>query len=509
MTSTPTPDADNERTLKLRRIALDTHGERVAVLNRRCALFHVERFQALARLEVRCGEQSLIAVLVIADDAALVDPDEVGLSAQCLTQLGASEGDRVAIHPPPRIPSLSAIRRKIGGEVLGEADYRAVVEDIVSGQYSKTELTAFVVACAMDGLERDEVVHLTRAMADAGRQLTWPRPLVVDKHCIGGIPGNRTSMVVVPIVAAHGLLMPKTSSRAITSPAGTADTMECLARVDLTLAEMRAVVETQGACICWGGAMALSPADDILISVERPLSLDAETQMVASIISKKVAAGSTHVLLDIPVGATAKVRSMERARRLAKLFRYVAGQLGLTLEVATTAARHPIGRGVGPALEARDVMQVLRSEEHAPRDLLQKSLELAGRVIEFDPDVPFGQGYALAREILESQRALDVMQGIVQAQGPRPMPELGRLTHEVCAPGAGRLAPLDNFLIARLARAAGAPFVRGAGVDVLVAADDRVTEGQPVLRVHAGTDAELGFAIDMLEAHPDLVTVEA
>ena len=115
-------------------------------------------------------------------------------------------------------------------------------------------------------------------------------------------------MIVVPIVAAHGFTMPKTSSRAITSPAGTADTMEVLARVDLTIDEMKQVVGECNACLVWGGHVNLSPADDILIGVERPLNLDTREQMVASIMSKKKSAGSTHLVIDLPLGPTAKVR---------------------------------------------------------------------------------------------------------------------------------------------------------------------------------------------------------
>src|SRR6185437_6231235 len=191
-------------------------------------------------------------------------------------------------------------------------------------------------------------------------------------------------------VAAHGLLIPKTSSRAITSPAGTADTMEVLARVDLDEDEMRAVVDRCGACIVWGGRVDLSPADDVLISVERPLGLDTPEQMVASILSKKAAAGSTHLVIDLPVGPSVKVRDANQALRLRKLFEFVGSRLGLTLDVAITEAAEPIGRGIGPALEARDVRQVLANAPEAPADLREKAIRLAGLVLEFDPELSGG-----------------------------------------------------------------------------------------------------------------------
>jgi thymidine phosphorylase len=195
------------------------------------------------------------------------------------------------------------------------------------------------------------------------------------------------------------MLIPKTSSRAITSPAGTADTMECLANVELSFARMQEIVHALRGCLAWGGTADLAPSDDVLISVERPLSLDSPGQMVASILSKKIAAGSTHLVLDIPLGPSAKVRSMPDAQRLRKLFEFVAERLRLTIDVVITDGRQPVGAGIGPMLEARDVMRVLNGDPRAPADLRQKALRLAGRVIEFDADVRGGDGFAIAREI--------------------------------------------------------------------------------------------------------------
>jgi thymidine phosphorylase len=320
---------------------------------------------------------------------------------------------------------------------------------------------------------------------------------VVDKHCIGGIPGNRTSMLVVPIVAAHGLWCPKTSSRAITSPAGTADTMEVLADVTLPIERLTEIVRATRGCLAWGGTAGLSPADDILISVERPLALDSPGQMVASILSKKLAAGSTHLLLDIPVGPSAKVRSMPQAQRLKKLFEVVAGHLGLHLDVMITDGRQPIGRGIGPVLEARDVMQVLNNDPAAPNDLRQKALRLAGRMIEFDPDVRGGDGWRIARDILESGRALSRMNAILDAQGRREPPPPGALVFDVPAPRAGTLIGVDNLRLARIARLCGAPQVPTAGVDLFLRLGDRVEAGQALYRLHARYEADLGFARQM------------
>jgi thymidine phosphorylase len=484
--------------LALRRVAIDTYRENVAYLHRDCEIYRAEGFQALAKVEVRANGRRVLATLNVVDDPRIVRCNEVGLSMDAFSQMGVSNGHPAMVaqaEPPSSIPAL---HRKIAGERLGREDFRAIVRDIAEHRYSKIELTAFVVASNQGELDREEVYFLTEAMSAVGQRLDWRERPVVDKHCIGGIPGNRTSMLVVPIVAAHGMLCPKTSSRAITSPAGTADTMEVLANVELPMDALSEIVREHRGCLAWGGTAQLSPADDVLISVERPLSIDSPGQMVASILSKKIAAGSTHLVLDIPVGPTAKVRSMPEAQRLRKLFEFVATRMNLDIDVVITDGRQPIGNGIGPVLEARDVMRVLENDPRAPNDLRQKALRLAGRMLEFDPDVRGGDGFAIARDILDSGRALARMDAIIRAQGAKPFdhnaPQLARLNFDVCAQAEGVVTAIDNLQLARIARVAGAPKVQGSGVDLLVKVGDVVSSGDVLYRVYADYPADLEFA---------------
>ena len=494
----PSRRSRGARVLKLRRVAIDTHRENVAYLHRDCSVYRTEGFRALSKVEVADGGRHILAVLNVVDDDEIVARDELGLSEQAFAQLAAAEGSRVAVGHAMRPESFDAVRRKIAGERLSQDAFRRIVADITEHHYSKTEIAAFIVATGQNELDRDEILHLTRAMVDSGERLDWHEPLVADKHCIGGIPGNRTSLLVVPIVAAHGMLIPKTSSRAITSPAGTADTMEVLANVELKIADLRRIVRRHRGCIAWGGTARLSPADDLLIAVERPLGVDSQGQLIASILSKKVAAGSTHLLIDIPVGATAKVRHMRDAQRLRKLFEYVGDQLGIHLEVIITDGRQPVGNGIGPVLEARDAMRVLQGDPAAPVDLRQKALRLAGRILEFDPDVRGGQGFTIARDILDSGRALAKMQAIIAAQGaPRHAFMPGRLSFDVTSPRAGTVAGIDNLQMARIARYAGAPMAKGAGVDLFRKLGDRVQKGEPLYRVHAEFAADFRFAHEL------------
>ncbi|MDA8107665.1 MAG: thymidine phosphorylase family protein [Betaproteobacteria bacterium] len=483
------------RALRLRRLRMDTYHENVAYMHRECGVYRAEGFQALSKIEIEDGRRRIYAVLNVVDDARIVAPGELGLSEPAFAQLGVRERRPVIVRHAEPPASMDAVRRKIRGERLAHEDFRAIIRDITDNRYSKTEISAFLVATGQTEMDRDEVLNLTRAMIESGERLDWREPLVADKHCIGGIPGNRTSLLVVPIVAAHGMLMPKTSSRAITSPAGTADTMEVLAQVEIALEAIRRIVRKARGCIAWGGTARLAPADDVLISVERPLNLDSQGQMVASILSKKVAAGSTHLLLDIPVGPTAKVRHMREAQGLRKLFEFVGGELGIHLQVVTTDGRQPIGRGIGPMLEARDVMQVLQNDPRAPMDLRQKALRLAGRVLEFDPDIRGGDGFTVARDILDSGRALAKMNEIIAAQG-RPAGEikLGRLCFDVLAPADGYVTGIDNLQLARIARLAGAPMDKGAGIEIFRKIGERVRKGQALYRVFSEFPADHDFA---------------
>ncbi|HTN49885.1 MAG TPA: thymidine phosphorylase family protein [Burkholderiaceae bacterium] len=486
--------------LALRRVGIDTTMENVAFLHRACPLYLTEGFQALAKVELLAGDRSILATLNIVDDESIVGKQEVGLSEPAYARFEVAAGTSVQVSHVTPPASLLALRRKVAGERLERADYHALMRDVAQHRYSAIELAAFVVSTGHFDLDREEVVFLTEGMVAAGRRLDWRERPVVDKHSIGGIAGNRTSMLIVPIVAAHGMLIPKTSSRAITSPAGTADTMECLANVELGFARMQEIVHELRGCLAWGGTSDLAPADDVLISVERPLSLDSPGQMVASILSKKIAAGSTHLVLDIPLGPSAKVRSMPEAQRLRKLFEFVAERLRLTLDVVITDGRQPVGCGIGPMLEARDVMRVLNGDPRAPADLRQKALRLAGRVIEFDADVHGGEGFAIAREILDSGRALAKMNAIIDAQGRRPFdperPALAPHTFEVAAPTDGFVNAIDNERLVRLARLSGAPKVMGAGVDLLRKVGDTVSRGDPLYRVHAAYASDLRFARD-------------
>ena len=369
-------------------------------------------------------------------------------------------------------------------------------------------MSSFLTACAGGRLNEQEIVHLTRAMVDSGDRLDWGQDLVVDKHCVGGLPGNRTTPIVVAIVAAHGLTMPKTSSRAITSPAGTADTMEVLTAVDLDVPVMRKVVEQEQGCVVWGGSVSLSPADDLLIRVEKALDLDSEGQLVASVLSKKIAAGSSHVLIDMPVGPTAKIRSMEMAEDLSRYLEQTGAAMGIGVRVHTSDGSQPVGRGIGPALEARDLVAVLQNTKDAPQDLRERALDLAGHILEFSSDVKNGQGRILAAELLNSGKAWAKFQAICDAQGGMKDIPSAKYTHVIEADKAGQVTAIDNRRIARVAKLAGAPADKVAGVDLHTPVGTHLEKGAPLFTVHAHSPGELDYALGYLEEQDGIIDIE-
>lgn len=492
--------------MHVRRLGIDTHQEVVVYLRADCEVCRSEGLEAEARVEIRHGTRTITATVnVVRSDLLAIG--EAGLSEAAWARLAVRDGEEVELTHAAPLESLGLVRAKLYGHRLDDPAMRAIVADVTAGRYSDVQLASFITACAAERLDRDEVVALTRAMIDVGERLRWPMRPVVDKHGIGGLPGNRTTLVIVPIVAAFGLTMPKTSSRAITSPAGTADTMETLAPVTLDATAIRRVVEREGGCIVWGGALQLSPADDIIIRVERPLELDPEGQLVASVLSKKAAAGSTHVLVDVPVGPGAKVRSVAAAERLSTELVEVGRAVGLEVQVLLTDGLQPVGRGIGPALEARDVLAVLRGMPDAPADLRERALLLAGRVIELAATVAPGTGGALATAILDDGRAWRKFQAICDAQGGMREPSRAAHRQPVTAARDGVVAAIDNRRLARVAKLAGAPTDAAAGLDLHVRVGSRVARGAPLFTLHADAPGELAYALSYVRAHADVIEV--
>jgi thymidine phosphorylase len=506
-TDTPKPAPSAPHRLRARRIGIDTQYEAIVFMHKECSVCRSEGFTAHNRVLLRAGERHVIATLYqVTTD--LIGHDEAALSDSAWLRLGLQDEGIIGVSHPDPVESLGQVRSRIYGKQLSEAALRSIISDVVDGKYSDIHLSSFVTACATRPLDHREILALTKAMVEAGDRLSWKSNVVVDKHSVGGLPGNRTTPIVVPIIAALGLTMPKTSSRAITSPAGTADTMETMAPVELDIADIHRVVEQEGGCIAWGGAVRLSPADDVIIRIERALDIDTEGQMIASVLSKKIAAGSTHLVLDIPVGPTAKVRSAQSAEALSAALMAVAEAFRIRTRVTIGDGQQPIGRGIGPALEAYDVLAVLQGAKDAPQDLRARALALAGALAELAGAAPEGQGESLAAQILDDGRAWAKFQRICEAQGGMRKPPTSRHRRPLVAERAGRVNEIDNRKIAKLAKLAGAPEGKAAGVELHVRLGSMVSAGEHLCTVHAEAPGELGYALHYASANPEMIRVE-
>jgi thymidine phosphorylase len=484
---------------RLRRMGIDTQSEHVIFIREDAVRAGVLGFKPLDRVLVSgedpaSAKQHEISGILNFCEGPMLEPDEIGLSNVAFIDLGLPTGAAIQARLAVSPMSVDHVRRKLRGERLQRSDFDAILEDVVARRYSKPELSMFVLACALRNLDDQEIADFTLSMVGSGSSLHFDSEIVADKHCIGGVPGNRTTMVLVPILVSLGMTVPKTSSKAITSAAGTADTMAVLARVDLSTQMLHHVVDRVGGCIAWGGALELAPADDVLITVERPMQVDTEAQMVASILAKKKTAGATHALIDIPLGPSTKIRTQHQAEELAGLFNRVAEVIGLDVDVITTDARGPIGRGIGPRLEALDVLAVLRCEPEAPVDLREKSLFLAGRILERTGVAPDACGYRMAREALDSGRAALSLEAIIEAQGPVDLPAAAAFQTTIESRGEGRIRSVDCLGINRIAKLAGSPAHPAAGMTCLRRVGDVVGRNEPLFEIHAQSRSQLDMA---------------
>ena len=438
--------------------------------------------------------KELIAIVDIVEDK-LVKKNEIALSLEVQKIMKLKKGQNVDVSLFQPTQSLELIKKKLKDNPLSEKEINQIIADVVNNSLSDPEVALFVSAMYQQGMSQKETIYLIKAILKTGNKLHFRRKYVVDKHCIGGIPGNRTTPIVVAICAAAGLTFPKSSSRAITSAAGTADVIETIARVDLSIKEIQRVVEKTNACLVWGGALGLVPADSKIIQMEKTLRLDPEAQLLASITSKKLAAGSNYILIDIPYGKTAKV-TRAHGLRLKKKFESLGRYFKIKIHVVLTKGDGPIGRGVGPNLEMKDVLRVLDQTLEGPCDLEEKSLFLAGEILEMVDKARKGKGIAMATEILKSGGAYKKFKEIIHAQKGKivQLPE-GKFQKKILAKSNVKVISMDNKGINNLARVAGCPIDNAAGVYLNAKPKEKVKKGEALITIYAESESRLNEAI--------------
>ncbi|MFA5134289.1 MAG: AMP phosphorylase [Patescibacteria group bacterium] len=433
-----------------------------------------------------------------------VQKGEIGFFREIWKYRSVKLNEPVSLRVLSRPHSIEAIRKKLLGGELSYDEMHSIIDDIVHHKLSKVETTYFVASSFIKPFTNEELYYMTKAMAETGEVLKLPSKIIADKHSIGGVAGNRTTMVVIPIVASYGVVIPKTSSRAITSPAGTADTMEVLAPVSIPFNKVQQIIKKIQCCLIWGGSFRLAPADDYIIRVQHSLRLEPLDKMVVSIMAKKVAMGVTHLVVDLPYGPHVKVTTKEQAIGVKKDFEYVAKRFGIKINVVLTETMEPVGRGIGPALEARDVLRVLQQKDYRPSDLQKKSVRLAGKLLELTGKAKPGQGHMLAAEALSSGKAWKKMQQIIKEQGGNPNVDSEDVTMAASrcrqhAAFSGIVVDVDDEMIDQVARILGAPHEKLAGIYINKHLGQTVRKGERLFTLYGQSDDRISLALEALK----------
>ena len=432
-------------------------------------------------------------------------PGSIGLFEEVSERTGPNKKGTAAVQYAPPPTSVQSIQKKMRGKKLNKQEIFEIVHDVVEQNLSEAEIAAFLVAQQTVMMDMDETEALTRAMADYGERADYKKT-TFTKHSVGGVPGDsKVSLINIPIVAAGGIFIPKTSSRAITSPSGTSDTMEVLANVEFSIDEIAEMSNKCGAALVWGGSLNMAPADDLLIRVERPLKLDPLSQMLASIMSKQLANDVDFMLLDIPVGSEAKVETDKQARSIAGKFSDLADRLGITLRTVLTYGGQPVGHAVGPALEARETLVTLANK--GPPSVTEKSIALSGVMFEMAGLATRGQGNAMAAELLSSGKADQKFRQIIELQGgdPKVKPEdipIGDKSFDIISNANGYVTGVSNSRICKIAHLAGAPKDKGAGIYIHKKVGHNAQKGEPLFTIYAESEKKLDDAINFALKRP-------
>ena len=481
--------------LKVKDIHIASGGVLIIVLDKNDA-FRMD-LHPNDRVLLYANGRKTVAVVDIAFSHKTVEEGEAGLFEEVIKKLHINPNQSIVLDYAKNPESLQYIKKKLDGGELTQQEIEVIIDDIVRDELTEGELTYFVSACYTKGMSHAETIALTRSMTKHGDFIKPVKKLVLDKHSIGGLPGNRATMILVPIVAAAGFAIPKTSSRAITSATGTADTMEALANVSLPLKKIKNIIKKVHGCIAWGGGMNIAPADDKLIKVRRTIAIDPNGLLISSILAKKLAVGATHLIIDMPIGPHAKLKNKQIAARLKKEFESICKLLGMKVSVVFTQGEQPVGNGIGPMLEARDVLWILKRNPRGPKDLEEKGLYFAAELLKLagvkNPEKK-------AKELLESGKAYKKMQQIIKAQGGNPNIDpdkmlLGKFKINILAKKTGTVESIDLKRISRIARIAGSPLDQGAGIYLVKKLGDTVHRKEPIYTIYSQSEPKIKFAV--------------
>lgn len=475
--------------LKVRFLRWST-GAPVALLNEQTA--EKVGVHSLDRILIKTNSDPQKQISTIVNTiTGTVGKNEIVVSCELKEVLELKSGQEINVSFAPTPQSLGFIKKKLDNRKLKRNEIEEIIKDVVKNALSDSEIALFVSAMYRNGMSMKETIYLIEAMIKTGNQLEIKDRVLSDKHSIGGIPGNRTTPLVVAICAAAGLTLPKTSSRAITSPAGTADVIETIAKVEFSMKELKKIIYKTNACLIWGGALGVVPADEKIIKIEKILKIDPRAQLLASIMSKKIAMGSKYVLIDIPYGKGTKV-SKKEAKVLQRKFVTIGKHFHMKVKCVLTDGKQPIGNGIGPVLELMDILRVLEPKTKGPEDLENKAIFLSAKLLELAGKAKKGEGEKLARETLYSGKALAKFKEIIKAQGGSfKNIQFAKFKKDIFSTKSGEIKDIDNKLINSLARVAGCPVDKQSGLYLYKHLGEKIQKGGPIITLYAESKARL------------------
>lgn len=396
------------------------------------------------------------------------------------------------------------------GQDLTRDEIRFIIQGYTEGKIPDYQVAAWCMAVYFRGLSKEATAELTMAMVDSGETLAWPEfgSELVDKHSTGGV-GDKTTLVLVPWVAAAGVKVAKLSGRGLGHTGGTLDKLSAIPgfRSELNREEFIEVVEGAGLAIA-GQTGNLVPADKKLYALRDVTgTVDSIPLIASSIMSKKIAAGASHIVLDVKVGDGAFMQELSGARLLAETMVDIGVKTNRQTVALVTNMEQPLGSAVGNALEVREAITTLQGK--GPKDLTELCLALgAEMLLQAGRAKDLKTGRQLLLEVMAEGLPISKFRDLVQMQGgdssviehPELLP-MAEVSKDVLAARSGYVAKIWSRQIGLIAMDLGAGRQRlddvinlAAGLEVLVKVGDRVKEGQTIARIHGSTKGAVDAA---------------
>lgn len=411
---------------------------------------------------------------------------------------------------------VDLIQKKKSGETLTKEEIDFMITDYVAGKIPDYQMSAMLMAIYFNGMENEELAAFTLAMRDSGDlvDLSPIEGIKVDKHSTGGV-GDKTTLIVGPIVAACGVPVAKMSGRGLGFTGGTLDKLESISgfRIDLSAEEFFETVKKTGISVI-GQTGNLAPADKLLYALrDVTATVDSIPLIAASVMSKKLAAGSDKIVLDVTTGSGAFMKNTRDAKKLAKHMVAIGNHAGKETVAILTGMEEPLGFAIGNNMEVKEAIEVLKGD--GPEDVKEVSVALAGMMLSLGlENVSHSQGKRMAKKALSSGQAFEKFKEMVQAQGGDiryvEHPEFferDAFEGEVLAAEDGFLSGMDTEKIGVAAGLLGAGretkdsvIDMSAGIYLEKKIGDTVKKGEPIAICYAGTKEKLNRGMAMFES---------